>query len=80
MAPKATSEKAAAPSASGKKVPAAKKIVKKSEGGKGRRSKTVESYKIYIYKVLKQVNPLPAYLSVLRNTDTQRCTVILEHN
>ena len=34
----------------------AKKTTKK-EGGKGKRKAKVESYKIYIYKVLKQVHP-----------------------
>ena len=40
---------------SGKK-PAAKKAVKKSDGKKKARKGT-ESYKLYIFKVLKQVHP-----------------------
>jgi len=39
-------------------APAAKKVVKKatkSTGGSKKKTKAVESYKIYIYKVLKQV-------------------------
>ncbi|KAK9850116.1 hypothetical protein WJX84_010472 [Apatococcus fuscideae] len=37
----------------------AKKVAKTTEGGKkkSRKSKAVETYKIYIYKVLKQVHP-----------------------
>ena len=44
---------------SGKK-PVAKKVVAKkaaTEGGKKKTKKAVESYKIYIFKVLKQVHP-----------------------
>ena len=39
-------------------APAAKKVVKKATkpgGGGKKKTKAVESYKIYIYKVLKQV-------------------------
>merc|ERR1712139_413020 len=42
------------------KKPAEKKPAKKttkSAGSKGKKKKAVESYKIYIYKVLKQVHP-----------------------
>jgi histone H2B len=41
------------------KKPAAKKIAKKAVGGGKKKSnkKKVETYKIYIYKVLKQVHP-----------------------
>merc|ERR1712224_429769 len=42
------------------KKPAEKKPAKKttkSSGAKGKKKKAVESYKIYIYKVLKQVHP-----------------------
>ena len=42
------------------KKPAEKKPAKKttkSSGTKGKKKKAVESYKIYIYKVLKQVHP-----------------------
>ncbi|CAK0747575.1 hypothetical protein CVIRNUC_010807 [Coccomyxa viridis] len=36
----------------------AKKVAKKVAGGKGKKGKSkVESFKIYIYKVLKQVHP-----------------------
>ena len=37
----------------------AKKVAKTTDGGKkkGRKNKVVETYKIYIYKVLKQVRP-----------------------
>ena len=53
MAPK-TAEKAVAG-----KAPAAKKVAKKvvKKSGKKTSKKAVESYKIYIYKVLKQVHP-----------------------
>ena len=48
----------------------AKKVAKKVAGGKGKKGKSkVESFKIYIYKVLKQVRagPSPApQLSCLR--------------
>ena len=39
----------------------AKKVAKTTDGGKkkGRKNKVVETYKIYIYKVLKQVRPQP---------------------
>mmetsp|Transcript_6953 Transcript_6953/g.16741 ORF Transcript_6953/g.16741 Transcript_6953/m.16741 type:complete len:126 (-) Transcript_6953:8-385(-) len=51
MAPKAKK----APAAKGDKAPA-KKTVAKDAKKKGRKSKA-ETYKIYIYKVLKQVHP-----------------------
>jgi len=56
MAPK-TAEKAIAGKAPATKAPAAKKVVKKATNGGASKKKTkaVESYKIYIYKVLKQV-------------------------
>ena len=39
----------------------AKKVAKKVAGGKGKKGKSkVESFKIYIYKVLKQVSASPA--------------------
>ena len=50
MAPK-TADKKPAKVAATKKTPTAKK------DGKGKKSKGVESWKIYIYKVLKQVHP-----------------------
>ena len=38
----------------------AKKVAKKVAGGKGKKGKSkVESFKIYIYKVLKQVRAWP---------------------
>ena len=44
----------------------AKKVAKKVAGGKGKKGKSkVESFKIYIYKVLKQVRPRPSQLSCL---------------
>jgi hypothetical protein len=54
MAPKVAEKAVKAPAT---KAPAAKKVVKKAtKGGAGKKkSKAVESYKIYIYKVLKQV-------------------------
>lgn len=53
MAPK-TAEK----SVKAKKAPVAKKAVKEVPKGtkKGGKKKSVESYKIYIFKVLKQVH------------------------
>jgi len=56
MAPK-TAEKAIAGKAPATKAPAAKKVVKKATkgGASKKKTKAVESYKIYIYKVLKQV-------------------------
>jgi len=58
MAPK-TAEKALAGKAPATKAPAAKKVVKKATkgGASKKKTKAVESYKIYIYKVLKQVSP-----------------------
>ena len=54
MAPK-TAEKAVKAPAT--KAPAAKKVVKKATSGSSKKkTKAVESYKIYIYKVLKQVS------------------------
>ncbi|DBB18833.1 hypothetical protein WJX82_007630 [Trebouxia sp. C0006] len=51
MAPKASGEKKPA-------QPAKKAVAKKSSAGRKKGSKkAVESYKIYIYKVLKQVHP-----------------------
>ena len=50
MAPK-TADKKPAKVAATKKTPTAK------TDGKGKKSKGVESWKIYIYKVLKQVHP-----------------------
>ena len=41
---------------SGKK-PVAKKAVKKADAGKKKAKKGTESYKLYIFKVLKQVHP-----------------------
>ena len=52
MAPKVGEKAVKAPA---KKAPAAKKVVKKTTGAGKKKSKSVESYKIYIYKVLKQV-------------------------
>ena len=54
MAPKVAEKAVKAPAT---KAPAAKKVVKKTaKGGAGKKkTKAVESYKIYIYKVLKQV-------------------------
>jgi len=59
MAPK-TAEKAIAGKAPATKAPAAKKVVKKATkgGASKKKTKAVESYKIYIYKVLKQVGAL----------------------
>ena len=53
MAPKVGEKAVKAPA---KKAPAAKKVVKKTTGAGKKKSKSVESYKIYIYKVLKQVD------------------------
>ncbi len=40
----------------------AKKVAKKVAGGKGKKGKSkVESFKIYIYKVLKQVRRIFSY-------------------
>ena len=53
MAPKVAEKAVKAPAT---KAPAAKKVVKKATGGASKKkTKAVESYKIYIYKVLKQV-------------------------
>ena len=54
MAPKVAEKAVKQPA---KKAPAAKKVVKKTAGGSKKKTKAVESYKIYIYKVLKQVKP-----------------------
>ena len=54
MAPKVAEKAVKAPAT---KAPAAKKVVKKAAKGPGKKkTKAVESYKIYIYKVLKQVS------------------------
>ena len=54
MAPKVAEKAVKAPAT---KAPAAKKVVKKATAGASKKKvKAVESYKIYIYKVLKQVN------------------------
>ena len=54
MAPKVAEKAVKGPAT---KAPAAKKVVKKATGGgTKKKSKAVESYKIYIYKVLKQVS------------------------
>ena len=53
MAPKVAEKAVKAPAT---KAPAAKKVVKKATAGSSKKKvKAVESYKIYIYKVLKQV-------------------------
>ena len=55
MAPKVAEKGVKAPAT---KAPAAKKVVKKAtKGASKKKVKAVESYKIYIYKVLKQVHP-----------------------
>ena len=55
MAPKVAEKAVKAPAT---KAPAAKKVVKKAtKGASKKKVKAVESYKIYIYKVLKQVRP-----------------------
>ena len=64
MAPKVGEKAVKAPA---KKAPAAKKVVKKTSGAGKKKSKSVESYKIYIYKVLKQVRLMPAILSYHAN-------------
>ena len=52
--------KSAAMAPKAEKKPA-KKVAKKVAGGKGKKGKSkVESFKIYIYKVLKQVNLRPS--------------------
>ena len=54
MAPKVAEKAVKAPAT---KAPAAKKVVKKATAGASKKKvKAVESYKIYIYKVLKQVS------------------------
>ena len=56
MAPKVAEKAVKAPAT---KAPAAKKVVKKATAGASKKKvKAVESYKIYIYKVLKQVGAL----------------------
>lgn len=55
MAPKVAEKAVKAPAT---KAPAAKKVVKKATKSSSKKKvKAVESYKIYIYKVLKQVRP-----------------------
>ena len=47
----------------------AKKVAKKVAGGKGKKGKSkVESFKIYIYKVLKQVCNIPINLAMSCNS------------
>ena len=53
----------------------AKKVAKTTDGGKkkARKNKAVETYKIYIYKVLKQVRPtISIQPSILRSV-SKRC-------
>jgi len=61
MAPKSDEQKAGKSKAEKKPVKKAEKKIKsdtKSDGAKRKKSKkSVETYKIYIYKVLKQVHP-----------------------
>ena len=58
MAPKAEPKAPAAPAAADSKAPA-KKIAKPAADGKKKKAKKskIESYKVYLYKVLKQVHP-----------------------
>ena len=46
-----------APPTSGKKPAAKKPVAAKKDGSKKKSRKGVESYKLYIFKVLKQVHP-----------------------
>ena len=46
-----------APPTSGKKPAAKKPVAPKKDGSKKKSRKGVESYKLYIFKVLKQVHP-----------------------
>ena len=63
MAPKVAEKAVKAPAT---KAPAAKKVVKKATAGASKKKvKAVESYKIYIYKVLKQVEHQPSLLELL---------------
>ncbi|KAF7028100.1 hypothetical protein CFC21_040068 [Triticum aestivum] len=61
MAPKAAEKKPVEKTPAGKKPKAEKKVPASKEGGekKGKKKskKSVETYKIYIFKVLKQVHP-----------------------
>jgi histone H2B len=59
MAPKAVEQKAGKSKAEKKpvKVVRAEKKPVKEGGKKKKRAKSIESYKMYIYKVLKQVHP-----------------------
>ncbi|CAK9206116.1 hypothetical protein BDL97_15G055100 [Sphagnum fallax] len=59
MAPKAVEQKAGKSKAEKKpvKVVKAEKKPVKEGGKKKKRAKSIESYKMYIYKVLKQVHP-----------------------
>ncbi|CAM6016923.1 unnamed protein product [Sphagnum compactum] len=59
MAPKAAEQKAGKSKAEKKpvKVVKAEKKPVKEGGKKKKRAKSIESYKMYIYKVLKQVHP-----------------------
>ncbi|KAM3346786.1 hypothetical protein ACQJBY_021016 [Aegilops geniculata] len=62
MAPKAAEKKPVEKTPAGKKPKAEKKVPASKEGGdkkggKKKAKKSVETYKIYIFKVLKQVHP-----------------------
>lgn len=73
MAPKVAEKAVKAPAT---KAPAAKKVVKKATTGASKKKvKAVESYKIYIYKVLKQVLHLPALISSLNFLLTWICLI-----
>ena len=66
MAPKVAEKAVKAPAT---KAPAAKKVVKKATAGASKKKvKAVESYKIYIYKVLKQVSDPSFYFCIFLNT------------
>ena len=67
MAPKVAEKAVKQPA---KKAPAAKKVVKKTAGGSKKKTKAVESYKIYIYKVLKQVKPSSSNLLLLNKAES----------
>ena len=68
MAPKVAEKAVKAPAT---KAPAAKKVVKKASKGTKKSKKAVESYKIYIYKVLKQVGRAMLLYSMLHKYHDQ---------
>ncbi len=77
MAPKAVEAEQKGGKSRAEKKPVKTKAEKKpvKEGGKKKKAKSTETYKIYIYKVLKQVRVFfpPSFVSVLWGIEASVC-------